>query len=180
MKNLILTSIVTLFLLTEVNAQKINQEKSKVEFEIGNLGISSVDGTIGNMKGTVSFDKNNLSKSKFDVTISPKSIDTENEERDEHLQNEDFFNVDKYLTIRFQSTSIIKKGNEYLAKGKLTILETTKEIELPFTVSQNGSASTFTGEIDVNRFDYGLAAKSYSGTFMVGKTAEVKIICVVE
>ena len=180
MKRLLSTLVFITIILFSVTAQKINQEKSKVEFEIGNLGLSSVEGTIGNMKGVVSFDKNDLPNSNFNVTVSPKSIDTDNHERDEHLKNEDFFDVSKYVTVRFQSSSIVKKGNGYIAKGKLTILETTKDIEIPFKVSTNGAATTFTGEIEVNRFDYGLASESYSGTFMVGKTAEIKITCVVE
>lgn len=180
MRVIFITSLLSLALIIGVNAQTINQQESKVEFEIGNMALSSVEGTINGMKGEVKFDKNNLSASRFDVTVSPKTINTDNQKRDEHLKNEDFFNVDKYLTIRFQSTSITKKGSEFIAKGKLTILNTTKEIELPFTITENGNRTTFVGEIEVNRFDYSLAAESYKSSFMVGETAEVKIICVVE
>jgi len=176
----ILIVCITLLTVVNVNAQKINQKESKVEFEIGNLGLSSVDGTIEEMKGIVKFDANNLSSSKFDVTVSPSTIDTENEERDEHLKNEDFFDIEKYKTVRFVSSSIYKKGNQYIAKGKLTLLNTTKEIEIPFSVKESNGKTIFEGEIEINRFHYGLAAESYKSTFSVGKTAEVKIICVVE
>jgi len=180
MKKILLTLFTLLSAVFITNAQQINQQESKAEFKIGNLGLSSTKGEIKGMQGVVKFDKNTLSASNFDVTISPKTIDTDNKKRDEHLQNEDFFNVDKYLTIRFQSSSIIKKGSDFIAKGKLTILNTTKEIELPFTVTENGSKTTFIGKIDVNRFDYGLASEAYKSTFMVGETAEVKITCVIE
>lgn len=167
-------------LVAYTHAQKIIQTESKVTFEIGNLGLSSVEGTIEGMKGTVKFDPASLSTSTFDVTVSPSTIDTDNDKRDEHLKNEDFFDVKKYLTIHFVSKEIKKKGNEYVAIGNLTILQTTKQIELPFTVTKEGSKTKFEGEIEVNRFDYNLAVEAYSGTFMVGETAEVKIICVVE
>lgn len=161
-------------------AQQISPTESKVTFEIGNLGLGSVEGTIEGMKGIVKFDPTSLSTSTFDVTVSPSTIDTDNEKRDEHLKNEDFFDVKKYLTIQFVSEEIKKKGNGYVAIGNLTILQKTKQIELPFTVTKEGNKTRFEGEIEVNRFDYGLAVEAYSGTFMVGETAEVKIMCVVE
>lgn len=180
MRKILITVFISIALVIGVNAQKINQQESKAEFKIGNLGLSSTKGEIKGMQGSVAFDKTNLTASKFNVTISPKTVNTENEKRDEHIQNEDFFNVDKYLTIRFVSTSIVKFEGDYIAKGKLTILKTTKEIELPFRVTTNGDKTIFVGEIEVNRFDYGLASESYKSTFMVGEIAEVKITCVVE
>ena len=180
MIRLTLFSIISFALIYSVNAQSINKEESKATFKIGNLGLSSTKGEIKGMQGTVVFDKSDLSASNFDVTISPKTINTESKKRDEHLQNEDFFNVNKYLTIRFFSTSIYKKGDQHIAKGKLTILNKTKDIELPFKVTENGEKKTFVGDLEINRFDYGLASDAYKSTFMVGEIAEVKITCVVE
>lgn len=180
MKEIILSILISFTFLIKINAQEINPKESKVEFKIGAMGFTSVKGTITEMKGLVKFDKSDLKNSKFDVTVSPKSINTENEKRDEHLMNEDFFNVNKYLTLHFKSTSIIKTGESYIAKGKLTILEITKEIELPFVFTQNGNKTIFTGEIEVNRFDYGLGAAEYKSSFMVGEIANVKITCVVD
>ena len=161
-------------------SQTINSSKSKVDFKIGSMGFSSVKGTISGMKGDINFDKNNLSNSSFKVTINPNTIDTDNEKRDEHLKNEDFFDVTKYVTVSFSSSEIIKKGNDYLTKGKLTIFGITKSVEIPFSTTSNSGSTTFVGEIEVNRFDYNLGAKEYDGTFMVGETAEVTITCVVE
>ena len=162
-----------------LQAQTINPQKSKASFKIDAMGFKSVKGEITGMKGKVDFNKDSLSKSSFDVTIAPSSINTENKKRDTHLKSDDFFDIEKYTTIRFVSTEIKKDGNKYSTKGKLTILETTKEVTIPFTVTSNGNTMTFEGEIEINRFDYNLASESYSGTFMVGKTATVKITCVV-
>ena len=168
----------TMFVLA--NAQTINADESKVEFKIAAMGLASVKGEIGGMQGSVFFDKNNLNTSSFDVTINPKTINTQNDKRDKHLQEEDFFDVDNYLTIHFKSTSILKNNDGYLAKGKLTILDTTKEIDLPFRVTQNKEKMVFYGEIEINRFDYNLASEEYKSSFMVGETATVKITCVVQ
>jgi polyisoprenoid-binding protein YceI len=109
-------------------AQSINSETSYVTFKIGNMGLSSVDGTFKGMKGTVIFDKNNLSTSSFDVTIDPASVDTNKAKRDTHLKEEDFFDVENYLSISFVSTQISKTSEGYLAKGDLTLLGVTKII----------------------------------------------------
>lgn len=162
------------------NAQSINKEKSIIEFKIGNMGLGSVEGTIQGMKGEINFNPKDLSNSSFDVVIDPASIDTDNEKRDTHLKDEDFFFVKKYLTIRFKSTKIIKKENGYVAIGKLTMHGVTKEINLPFNVATNGSSHTFLGEIEINRDDYNLGTEEFSGGFMVGKTADVKIKCIYE
>ena len=166
--------------LPKTYAQKIIAKESKVEFKIGNMGLGSVSGTISGMKGTVKFDRKSLNSSMFDVSISPSTIDTDSEKRDEHLKNEDFFNVANHLTITFTSYSIEREEDTYVTKGKLTILNTSKDIEIPFTVKEEGTKITFEGKIEVNRFDYGLAAESYKSTFMVGEVAEVKIICVIQ
>lgn len=174
-------AILTLLVISfTIQAQKINQELSKVEFSISNMGIMSVDGFMKGMSGNIMFDENNLSASYFDVTVSPSSVNTDNSKRDEHLKNEDFFNVSKYSVISFKSKEIIKKDNQYIAKGELTMLGVTKSIEIPFTVTADGTVKTLVGEIEVNREDYNLGTEDFSGGFMVGKTATVKITCVVE
>ena len=65
------------------------------------------------------------------VTIDPSSISTRDNDRDNHLKSPDFFDVEKYKEIKFESTSISKKGeSEYIIKGNLTIRDVTKEITL--------------------------------------------------
>lgn len=172
MKFLLYICLILLFPLLCVS-QNIDSEKSNIEFEIGGMLWTTVEGSIKGMNGKVSFDKANLNSASFNVCVDPSTIYTDNEERDAHLKNEDFFNVPKFPKICFVSNSVIKKGDNYIAKGKLTILAVTKEIQIPFSYSSN----TFSGQIEINRFDYGLAATSYDGTGMVDDEVTVKINC---
>ena len=160
-------------------AQQIVQSESKVNFEIGGIGWSTVEGTINGMKGTVQWTEN-LVKSSFNVCINPATIFTDNEERDEHLKNEDFFNVSKYAEICFVSRSIVKDGANYKAIGRLTILGVSKEVSIPFSLSQKENKTILTGTLEINRFDFGLAAESYTTSIMVDDKAEVEIICVLK
>ena len=162
-----------LFVGTNAEAQKIDVEKSVVEFKIGNMGFSSVKGTFSGMQGDVIFKSEDLSNSSMNVCVDAASVKTKNNQRDKHLRNEDFFEVDKYSTICFQSESVQKVKDGYLAKGKLTMHGVVKSVEIPFSVS----GKTFIGQFEVKRLDYNVGG---SGTFMVSDEVELKIICVLE
>lgn len=168
-----------IFFVGTANSQTIDKESSIVNFSIGNMKWKTVEGTFAGMKGDIVFDKDSLSSSSFNVSIDPASVNTESKRRDDHLKNEDFFHVEKYATINFKSDQIEKEGDKYITKGKLTLHGVSKNISVPFTVKEKGNKSIFEGEIDINRFDYGLGAKKYKGTFMVGDTVNVKVVCVV-
>jgi polyisoprenoid-binding protein YceI len=157
-------------------AQQIVQSESQVNFEIGGIGWSTVEGCIKGMKGSVNWTGNIVNNS-FNVCINPSSVFTDNEERDEHLKNEDFFNVSMFSEICFVSSSIIKDGTSYKAIGKLTILGVSKKVSFPFAVAKNNGTIVLTGKLEINRFDYSLAAESYTSTIMVDDMVSVEIIC---
>ncbi len=161
------------------HAQQIVASESMVQFEIGGIGWSTVEGSFKGMKGTVALTERIVGSS-FDVCINPATVSTDNEERDEHLQNEEFFYVSKYANICFKSSSVVKTGVGFLVTGNLTILGTTKSISFPFTVENKDNKKILRGSFELNRFDYGLAEESYSSTFMVDDVAKVSITCVVE
>lgn len=154
-------------------AQTINTEKSEVSFKISNLGFSQVEGTFSGMNGTLQFDVTDLSNASFNVCIDPSSVDTGIESRDGHLLKEDYFNTEKHPTICFVSSSISKTNKGYKAKGQLTMKDVTKEITLPFTFNNN----EFTGNITINRLDFNIGP---NGSFMMGKTTDLEIRCVVD
>lgn len=154
-------------------AQTINNSKSVVNFEIGNLGFNTVEGTFKKMTGEIKFDPADLSSASLDVCVDASTVDTKSKKRDDHLKNEDFFHIEKYANICFKSESVVKKGDEYVAKGKLTMHGVTKQVEILFTYS----AKTFTGSLTVNRYDYKIGAQT--SKFMVSEEAVIEIICAI-
>ncbi len=109
-------------------------------------------GQFGGMKGTVNFDPNDLANSKFDETIDVASINTGNGMKNTHAKSEKWFDADKYPTIGFTSSSIIKTSTGYEAKGTLSMHGVQKEIVIPFTFENN----IFKGSFTVNRLDYNI------------------------
>lgn len=177
MKNTLL--IASLLLSSLSFAQSINKTESKIHFEVGSLWVRTVEGTISGFEGTVKFDPNNLAASNMNVTAKVATIKTDSDKRDEHLRTADFFDVEKYPTMRFQSTKIEKlvKGG-YKLTGKLTIKDVTKDVSFPFTVAPAANGGQlFTGEISIKRMDYNVGVDQ--SFFSVSNDIKVKIECVV-
>ena len=172
MKNLMYSVALMVLGITGVQAQSINTSKSLVSFEISNMKWKTVEGTFSGMKGDLKFQENDLTNSSFNVCIDAKSVNTENEKRDEHLRTEDFFDVVKYSTICFESTSIVKTSSGFKAIGKLTMHGVTQVEEIEFTYAN----SAFTGNLEIKRYDYKVGEDT--GEFMVGNEVELTIVCV--
>ncbi len=113
---------------------------------------SDPSGVFTGLKGTVNFDEKNLGTSKFDVTVDVASINTGNGMQNTHAKSAQWFDVEKYPSIKFTSSAITKTATGYEAKGTLDIHGVQKEAVVPFTFQNN----TFTGSFDVNRDDFNL------------------------
>ena len=175
MKNL--AFVLVLFFIantTTLQAQTINTDKSEVKFHITGGGVFKVKGTFKGMQGDFNFDSNSLENANFNICIDAPTINTKNKKRDDHLRNEDFFDVEKYPNVCFESISVSQLENGYTTKGNLTIYGVTKEVDIPFEFKNN----TFIGSIVIDRFDYDLG-KDF-GTMRVGKEATITIVCVVK
>lgn len=151
------------------SSQTIDAKNSLIRFEVSNMALNTVEGTFKGMEGTVLLDKSNLGASKIEACIDATTVDTDNEERDEHLRNADFFDTDKFPTICFSSTSISKTSNGFLVKGKLTMHGVTKDVEIPLTYTDKTAKGTF----KLKRRDYKIGEDT--GNFMVGNKIEITI-----
>ena len=87
---------------------------SEVQFKIKHLVISTVTGSFRTFEGRAITNGNDFNHAKIKLTIDVKSIDTNQAQRDEHLQNGDFFASDLYPTIDFESTSFEKVSGKKL------------------------------------------------------------------
>ena len=187
MKNIAVILILVLAAFT-VKAQskwQVDPYHSKVNFSVGHLVISEVDGTFKVFSGSISSTKEDFEGAKINFEIDATSINTDNEKRDGHLKSEDFFYVEKHPKITFESTSFKKVSkSKYKLKGNLTMRGVTKSVELDVkyggTIANDGYGNTKAGFIvsgTVNRIDYGVAwnAKTEHGGMTVGEEVEIKV-----
>lgn len=133
MKKLFSFLIVAL-LSTAVFAQttwKSDPNHSKLTFSVTHLGISDVAGLFNKFEATATTNAADFSDAVFELTVEVNSVDTEIEKRDNHLKSADFFEVEKYPTMTYKSTSIKKvSANKYQLTGNLTLHGVTKAVTM--------------------------------------------------
>jgi polyisoprenoid-binding protein YceI len=108
----------------------IDPAHSEVGFGIRHMGLSTVRGHFTNVKGTILFDEANVSKSSVNVTIDATTVDTGNSARDNHLKTDAFFDIAKFPSATFVSTSVSKNGSHLTLNGNLTLHGVTKPVSL--------------------------------------------------
>jgi len=157
----------------------IDAMHSEVEFKVKHLMISTVTGKFSSYSGDIESSNEDFTEAKISFTADVKSISTGNEQRDGHLQSDDFFNSESFPQIKFISTGM---GKNKLV-GDLTIRDVTKSVEL--NVEYNGKMSDpygntkagfeVSGKINRSDFDLKWSATTEAGGIVVSD--EVKIIC---
>lgn len=116
-----------------VETYAIDPVHSSVGFTIRHF-VSKVPGSFTKFEGRITLDRDNLEKSSVEAAIDAASINTNNQKRDAHLRNPDFFEVEKYPRITFKSTAWKKTGPEtFDVTGNLTIKDVTKPVVLKVT-----------------------------------------------
>jgi len=104
---------------------------ASIQFSVSHLGYSFVVGRFNDFSGDFSYDANNVSEGKVNVTIDTTSVDSNHAERDKHLRGADFLNVGKYPEASFTSTSIESKGDDkFVINGDFTFNGVTKPLSI--------------------------------------------------
>ncbi len=130
---LILLSVVVLGIapLQASDTYSVDSDHTYILFKVTHLGIGHSYGRFNGATGTMIFDEAMPSKSRFDIQVAAKNVDTHQAKRDKHLKSPDFFNVEKYGQIRFSSTSVKKVGDgRFEIKGNMTLLGKTRPITI--------------------------------------------------
>jgi polyisoprenoid-binding protein YceI len=149
-------------LVTAQSEWKFDKVHSSISFSIKHMVISNVSGSFKDFSVVLKSGKEDFSDATVESTIQVASISTDNDYRDKHLKSDDFFNAEKFPTIKFKSTKFEKLGdNKYKITGDLTMRDVTKEVI--FDAVLNGTLKTDKGLLSawkatttVNRFDYNL------------------------
>lgn len=130
MKKIILLTVTMLFSVASFAQTKFNVDTyhSFLNFSVGHLGISFVDGRMDKYEGDLEMKDEDITTAKFNFTIDASSVNTGVQMRDDHLRSADFFEVETYKEIKFVSTSIKKEGSNYKLHGNLTIKNVTKPV----------------------------------------------------
>jgi len=154
MKHFLAFCLLQLVAVVAFSQYKVTDEGSSVKFKIKNFGLET-GGSFTGLQGTMTFDPNDLSKSRIELSVDANTVNTDNNMRDNHLRKEDYLDVQQYPRISFVSTGITVDNNaHFTAAGHLTIKNTTRDITIPFTAVAKDGGYLFAGEFRLNRKDF--------------------------
>lgn len=158
---------------------KLDKSHSEAQFKVKHMVISTVSGEFLDVDATAETSDGNFSNPKFQFVAKVDSINTKNEQRDEHLKSDDFFNASEYPELIF-------KGEDFdgeKLKGEITIKGVSKPIELNADFGgvikdmygYQRAGFEFTGEL--NRKDFGLnwSATTEAGGLVVSDKVKLSV-----
>lgn len=177
-------SIVLLQAQTPKTVWNLDKTHSSVTFGIDHMVVSEVEGKFTDFSADIKTDKPDFTDVAGSFTVALKSVNTDNEKRDEHLRSADFFDVEKNPNLTFVIKKFTKvNGKVYKVTGDLTLHGVTKTVTLnakfggiikdPYGLTRAGL--TITGEID--RYAFGLKYNSVleAGGLTIGQKVRIKV-----
>jgi polyisoprenoid-binding protein YceI len=136
MNRRIFTAALSALLLSGVSALAqnstwtIDKNHAQTNFQIRHMGVSTVRGSISGITGTIVWDDKDPSKSSVEATIDTNTVSTNNAGRDKDLKSANYFDVEKFPTMTFKSTSVKRVGDKLQVVGDLTLAGVTKSVTL--------------------------------------------------
>jgi len=166
-----------------VGTYAIDVSHTRVGFAVRHMAVSKVRGEFKDFSGTLELAEN-PADSKINVTIQAVSVDTHDENRDNHLRTNDFFDAENFPVWTFTSTAIRpRSANEWDVDGDLTIRGVTKQVTLdatlegvvndPYGLHRVGFSAT----TSIVRDDFGVSfnAALETGGVVVGKKVDIDL-----
>ncbi|MGG2197483.1 YceI family protein [Paenibacillus sp.] len=165
----------------------VDPTHSSIDFTIKHMMIAKVKGAFHSFEAQIEADPEDLTSADIQLQVDLSSIDTRNNDRDNHLRSADFFDIEQHPKLTFQSTQITKTGDgEYDVTGNLTLHGATRSET--FSVTFEGAGKDpwgnekvgFSGQGKLKRSDYGLTYNAVleTGGVLIGD--EVKFTIEIE
>jgi polyisoprenoid-binding protein YceI len=164
---------------------QIDPAHTQVEFTVKHMMFSKVRGRFEAVDGSLQFDPDSdIGDAGVRVTIDAASIDTGQEDRDEHLRSADFLDAEQYPQLTFASNSVeAGRGDEFTVTGDLTIHGVTREVEVDAELSGvatdpwGNERVAFSGSTTIDRRDFDLTWNQAleTGGVLVGHEVNISL-----
>ncbi|SDD91394.1 YceI family protein [Aquimonas voraii] len=143
---------------------EIDLSHTRVWFYVNHLGFSDMYGDFTKFDIDLKVDPENLANSTVSASIDTSTVDMRHEGLNKHLKNADFFNVEQFPAMSFETTGVTQNGEGKLAvAGNLTLLGVTKPVTLDVTVNKIGEHPMrktpwvgFNATATIKRSDFGM------------------------
>ena len=138
----------------------IDNAHTSLVFAVSHFNLSYTYGRFNTVAGEFTIDGDMADSFRFSIDAS--SIDTNQAERDNHLRGPDFFDVQQFPEITFQSTRVERAKGTYNVVGDMTILGETREVTIPVRTVGIGKGpfgkerAGFFAKFTIRRADFGM------------------------
>ncbi|RQO70936.1 polyisoprenoid-binding protein [Aquitalea sp. FJL05] len=157
-----------------LQAAPLDTGKSQINFSMKQLNVP-VTGSFKKFSGTVVLDLKKPETGKADISIDTASISLPTAEAVGEAKKADWFNVAKFPSARFVSSSIKNLGGGKLqVAGKLTIKGNTRDVTAPFVARQEGALTVVEGVLPVSRLAYKIGEGDWADTGTVADEVQIK------
>lgn len=170
---------------TAITTWNIDSVHSTAQFKVKHMMISNVKGEFTAVTGKLELNGEDITKSKVEASIDASTINTREVQRDAHLKSADFFDVEKFPVLTFQSTAVSKEGRVELAvEGDLSIHGVTRKVvfdveglSAPTKDPWGGTRIGLSATTKINRKDFGLTwnAALEAGGIVVGEEVTITL-----
>jgi polyisoprenoid-binding protein YceI len=161
----------------------LDKSHTQIGFVARHLMVSKVRGRFGDYEGKIVV-ADDPSESSVEVVIQAASINTNDENRDNHVRTNDFLAVEEHPTLTFRSTEVeLSSSGAWKVHGDLTVRGVTRPIVLnaefegviqdPWGNQRLGF--TASAEIDRNEFGVSFNAALETGGFVVSPKVKLEI-----
>ncbi|HEY5109848.1 MAG TPA: YceI family protein [Acidimicrobiales bacterium] len=166
-----------------VGTYDIDVSHTRVGFAVRHMAVSKVRGEFQEFSGVLELAED-PADSKISVTIQAGSVETKDENRDNHLRTNDFFDVEQYPTWTFTSTAIRPvTTTEWHVDGDLSIRGVTRQVTLDATLEgvvqdpYGFHRVGFSASTTINRDDFGVSfnAALEAGGLVVSKKVDIDL-----
>jgi polyisoprenoid-binding protein YceI len=165
---------------------KLDPAHSELSFSVRHLAVAKVRGTFDTFDVTIVTDED-PAKTTIEAVIDVASVNTRQEQRDQHLRTSDFFLVEEHPQAVFRSSSITVDGDDFTIVGELSLRGVTQPVTLKGEfggIATDGYGNTKAGasaSVKINRQDFGVSwnAALEAGGFTLGDdvtiTADIQV-----
>ena len=157
----------------ETKVYAVSKAYTTLSFTATKWMVFKEEGLFQDFSGTLTYSSQDPAKCKIDVTVQAASLDTRAPGRDKVLRSDDFFDVEKFPTLSFQSRRVAATGKDtYAVEGDLTIHGVTRHITVPVkmigvrTMPGIGDFAGFETTFNIDRRDFGVLGSRWSGNTM--------------
>jgi polyisoprenoid-binding protein YceI len=170
---------------TSTTTWNVDPAHALAEFKVKHMMIANVKGQFTKLTGTLVRDESDPTHSHVELSVEAASISTHEPQRDAHLKSADFFDVEKFPTLSFKSSSVRVVGEgELTVEGDLTIHGVTRKVlfrvegpTLPTKDPWGNTRIAASATTKINRKDFGLTwnAALETGGILVGDEVTITL-----